>query len=309
MYVKNFTGGVGKIECKELWIKYSRTQGSIEVSLFLNCVQKPLGTNGAKEDLQLCAIFMLLYNCITLYLLTSDRWFYQWINARLWWSDCLPSKLLERSLQVSTVNNHKDNFTSFLIMVYMNSKLICRHTMIAVIHPLVSLLYTCTRWHEWSDYKFNLEVVRPHQVRETAFLVRNEQHCCSTAEWLQKVLQKSCKRAGCSSSKFWLFRAAVESPLTAINSAVAAVQKIPESRSALQSGCKVASKRQRMLLPVTAYHSLVQQKRNADFNDTISMKHGRGVDKALGGVKTTRKSKCNWYFISIHAYTLQKQVT
>ena len=82
----------------------------------------------------------------------------------------------------------------------------------------------------------------------------------SAAEWLQEALQKSCKRAGCSSSKFWLFRAAVESPLTAINSAFAAVQKIPESRSALQSGCKVASKRQRMLLPVMAYHSLVQKK-------------------------------------------------
>ena len=27
------------------------------------------------------------------------------------------------------------------------------------------------------------------------------------------------------------------------------------------------------------------------------------------GVKTTRKSKCNLYFISIHAYTLQKHVT
>ena len=34
MYVRNFTGGVGKIECKELWIKYSRTQGSIELFLF-----------------------------------------------------------------------------------------------------------------------------------------------------------------------------------------------------------------------------------------------------------------------------------
>ena len=82
----------------------------------------------------------------------------------------------------------------------------------------------------------------------------------SAAEWLQEALQKSCIRAGCSSSKFWLFRAAVESPLTAINSAFAAVQKIPESRSALQSGCKVASKRQRTLLPVMAYHSLVQKK-------------------------------------------------
>ena len=132
----------------------------------------------------------------------------------------------------------------------------------------------------------------------------------SAAEWLQEALQKSCKSAGCSSSKFWLFHAAVESPLTAINSAVAAVQKIPESRSALQSGYKVASKRQRMLLSVMAYHSLVQKrKRISDFNNTIIMRHGRGVDKALGGVKTTRKSKCNWYFISIHAYTLQNQVT
>ena len=77
---------------------------------------------------------------------------------------------------------------------------------------------------------------------------------------LQNDFKKRYKRAGCSSSKFWLFRVAVESPLTAINSAVAAVQKIPESRSALQSGCKVASKRQRMLLPVMAYHSLVQKK-------------------------------------------------
>ena len=88
----------------------------------------------------------------------------------------------------------------------------------------------------------------------------------SAAAALQNDFKKRFKRAvyiraGFSSSKFWLFRAAVESPLTAINSAFAAVQKIPESRSALQSGCKVASKRQRMLLPVMAYHSLVQKKK------------------------------------------------
>ena len=94
----------------------------------------------------------------------------------------------------------------------------------------------------------------------------------------QEALQNSCKSAGLQQSQIL---AAVESPLTAINSAFAAVQKIPESRSALQSGCKVASKRQRMLLPVIAYHSLVQKKRNADFNNTIIMIHGRGVDKAL----------------------------
>ena len=109
--------------------------------------------------------------------------------------------------------------------------------------------------------------------------VRNEQRCCSAAEWLQEALQKSCKSAGLQQSQIL---AAVESPLTAINSAFAAVQKIPESRSALQSGCKVASKRQRMLLPVMAYHSLVlYKKRNVGSSNTIIMVHGRGVDKAL----------------------------
>ena len=88
--------------------------------------------------------------------------------------------------------------------------------------------------------------------------VRNEQRYCSAAEWLQEALQKSCKSAGLQQPQIL---AAVESPLTAINSAFAAVQKIPESRSALQSGCKVASKRQGMLLPVMAYHSLVQKKK------------------------------------------------
>ena len=63
--------------------------------------------------------------------------------------------------------------------------------------------------------------------------VRNEQRCCSAAECLQEALQKSCKSTGLQQSQIL---AAVESPLTAINSAAAAVQKIPESRSALQSG-------------------------------------------------------------------------
>ena len=44
--------------------------------------------------------------------------------------------------------------------------------------------------------------------------VWNEQRCCSAAEWLQEALQKSCKRAGCSSSKFWLFHAAENSRIT-----------------------------------------------------------------------------------------------
>ena len=57
----------------------------------------------------------------------------------------------------------------------------------------------------------------------------------SPAEWLQEALQKSCKSAGLQQPQIL---AAVESPLTAINSAFTAVQKIPESRSALQSGFK-----------------------------------------------------------------------
>ena len=81
--------------------------------------------------------------------------------------------------------------------------------------------------------------------------VRNEQRWCSAAEWLQEALQKSCKSAGLQQPQIL---AAVESPLTAINSAFAAVQEIPESRSA-------ALKRQRMLLPVMANHSLVQKKK------------------------------------------------
>ena len=111
--------------------------------------------------------------------------------------------------------------------------------------------------------------------------VRNEQRCCYAAEWLQEALQKSCKSAGLQQPQIL---AAAESSFTAINSAFAAVQKISESQSALQSGCKVASKRQRMLLQVMAYHSLVQKKRNVGSNNTIITIHGRGhgrVDKAL----------------------------
>ena len=88
-------------------------------------------------------------------------------------------------------------------------------------------------------------------------------------------------------------RCSQESPLTAINSVVAAVQKIPESRSALQSGCKVASNfKTKNVVPGNVL-PLVSTKKNADFNNTITTKHGREVDMALGGVKTTRKSKCN----------------
>ena len=66
----------------------------------------------------------------------------------------------------------------------------------------------------------------------------------------------------------------MESPLTAINSAVALVQKIPESRSALQSGFKKTKN-------FVTGNGLPTYQRNADFNNTIIMIHGRGDDKSL----------------------------
>ena len=73
-----------------------------------------------------------------------------------------------------------------------------------------------------------------------------------------------------------------ESPLTAINSAVEAVQKIPESRSALQSGCKVASNfKTKNVVPGNVLPLVSTKKRNADFNNRIIMIHGGGVDEAL----------------------------
>ena len=134
-------------------------------------------------------------------------------------------------------------------------------------------------------------------IVQSCCLCSNPYETSSAAAALQNDFKKRYKRAAkglaAAVANFGCFALQWKSPLTAINSAIAAVQKIPELRSALQSGCKVASKRQGMLLPVMAYHSLVQKKRSADFNNTIITKHGRGVDKALGGVKTTRKSKCN----------------
>ena len=73
-------------------------------------------------------------------------------------------------------------------------------------------------------------------------------------EWFYKFcdFKKHCKRAvkelGCSSCKFGLLSAALESVLKVVNSAAAAVQNISESRSALQYACREASKRERMFI-------------------------------------------------------------
>ena len=65
--------------------------------------------------------------------------------------------------------------------------------------------------------------------------------------------------------------------MKAINSAVAAVQKIPESRSALQSGFE----KTKNVVASNGLPLVSTKKRNAVFNNTIIMIHGRGVDKAL----------------------------
>ena len=56
----------------------------------------------------------------------------------------------------------------------------------------------------------------PHLIKKLRnFPVRNAQRCCSAAEWLQEALQNSCKEAGCSSRKFWLFGAAHKNAVSA----------------------------------------------------------------------------------------------
>ena len=69
----------------------------------------------------------------------------------------------------------------------------------------------------------------------------------------------------------------MESPLTAINSAVAAVQKIPESQSALQSGFE----KTKNVVTGNGLPLVSTKKRNVGSNNTIITIHGRGVDKAL----------------------------
>ena len=96
----------------------------------------------------------------------------------------------------------------------------------------------------------------------------------SVAEWLQEALQKSCKSAGLQQSQIW---ATVESPLAAINSTFAALQKIPESRSALQSGFE----KTKNVVAGNGLPFVSTKKRNAGSDNTIIMIHGRGVDKAL----------------------------
>ena len=84
------------------------------------------------------------------------------------------------------------------------------------------------------------------------------------------MLQKSCESAGLQQSQIL---AAVESPLTAINSAFAAVQEIPESRSVLQSGFE----KTKIIVTGNGLLLVSTKNRNARSNNTIIMIHGREV--------------------------------
>ena len=117
--------------------------------------------------------------------------------------------------------------------------------------PGTILLVYIVNIEQWRQYTLSFETCSKICVyHQSKLSLLFPYETSSTAEWLQEALQKSCKSTGLQQSQI----------LAAINSAFAAVQKIPESRSALQSSCKVALKRQQMLLPVMAYHSLVQKK-------------------------------------------------
>ena len=79
------------------------------------------------------------------------------------------------------------------------------------------------------------------------------------------VFKKRSKRAvkglGCGSCKFGLLTAAMESVLTVVNSAVAAVQNISESRifAAINIAAERLQKEKKCLLPVLVWHSLVKK--------------------------------------------------
>ena len=99
----------------------------------------------------------------------------------------------------------------------------------------------------------------------------------SAAAALKNGFKKRYKRAVKALAAAVANLAAVESPLTAMNSAVEAVQKIPESRSALQSGFE----KTKNVVTGNGLPLVSTKKRNAGSNNTIIMIHGRGVDKAL----------------------------
>ena len=89
------------------------------------------------------------------------------------------------------------------------------------------------------------------------------------------------KELGCSSCKFGLLSAALESVVKVVNSAAAAVQIISESRSALPYACREASKRERMF--IIGYRiALVSLKKVLRINihgKSIFMVNGGKIDK------------------------------
>ena len=87
--------------------------------------------------------------------------------------------------------------------------------------------------------------------------------------------------------------------MTAINSAFAVVQKIPESRSALQSGFE----KTKNVVTGNGLPLVSTKKRNAGSNNTIITIHGRGVDKALVAEQKPLESQNATYTLLVSTRT------
>ena len=87
--------------------------------------------------------------------------------------------------------------------------------------------------------------------------------------------------------------------MTAINSAFAAVQKIPESQSALQSGFE----KTKNVVTGNGLPLVSTKKRNVGSNNTIITIHGRGVDEALVAEQKPLESQNATYTLLVSTRT------
>ena len=113
---------------------------------------------------------------------------------------------------------------------------------------------------------------------QTLFPVRNEQRCCSAAEWLQEALQKSCKSAGRQQPQIL---AAVESPLTAIKQRFCSGAENSRITICAAKWLQSGFEKTKNVVTGNGLPLVSTKKRNAGSNNTIITIHGRGVDKAL----------------------------
>ena len=117
---------------------------------------------------------------------------------------------------------------------------------------------------------------------------------CSTTRTKRAALLQCCRMASRSAAeqlqRGWL----QQSQILAVRGS--AMKPFESDKQRFSSGGKDTQKRcQRCQIAANVYKN--------------SKNYGICLNRLSSRVKTTRKSKCNLYFISIHAYTLQKHVT